>query len=191
MNQEREQWIREHPAYALDTLSRRLERAAKAIPEVVEHLIEQRAAISLLNAQALDASQTHSGAIPNPTLQLVERYDQFNNRLDAILDGIITAWVCVDMLDTDSRKALGMRAPVHFDTTDTDPDYRPAPRCIGDNTADGAVCWNIPSPRRDAGGTVVDDGRCLECGPRHDRFKMLAEQARRIRRQQSKLGENP
>jgi hypothetical protein len=187
MNDDREQWIRDHPARALDTLSRRLERAANAMPAVVEHLIEQRASISILNAHPTDSSAAHGSDISNPTLALVTRYDEFSRQQTAIVDGIITAWVCVDMLDTECRNALGMRAPsTETVPTPDEPDYRPAPRCIGDNTADGAVCWNIPSPRR-IDGTEIDDGRCHECGPRHDAIRRAASDARRLRRQVESL----
>lgn len=187
MDAEREQWIRAHPAYALDNLSRRLERAARAIPGVSEHLIEQRAAISVLIAKG-HGDNPAGGDISDPTLHLVERYDQFGRQLDAILDGIVTAWVCVDMLDGDSRDALGMRAPATI-ARNTDPDHTPSPRCIGDNTPDGAACWNIPVPRRLAGGTEVDDGRCHECGPRHDAHRRAASDARRMRRHHESLGQ--
>lgn len=188
MDAEREKWIRAHPAWALDTLSRRLERSARSMSDICQHLIEQRATISTLTAKGHAASSGAGSDISNPTLKLVERYDQYDRQLAAILDGIVTAWVCVDMLDTDSRQALGMHAPATT-RTDTDPDWKTAPRCIGDNTPDGAICWNIPSARRLLGGTEVDDGRCHECGPRHDALRRAASDARRMRRHHETLGQ--
>lgn len=186
MNLETEKWIREHPAHALDTMSRRLDRAVPAIRDVRDHLLEQLEAVSVVRAQTLTAG--HSNGEPsNPPLAIIQQTDALTRMLGDILDGICTMWVCVDMLDTDCRRALGMRAPATL-VTDDDPDPQ-APRCIGDDTAEGASCWNIPSPRRLADGTPVEDGRCHECGPRHDAMRRAASDARRLRRHMQTLGE--
>ena len=173
----------------LDNLAHRLDRAANTVPDVFDHLDEQRAFVSALVAQ--DYTTPHgSGAISDPTLRAAGQLDSVEYRRQTIVDGIETMIVCVKMLEQSCRAALAFRVSIHDDNLDHLAD---TPRCIGAQASITARCDQIPSPRPDGHGGVVDDGRCLDCGRTYDtdqaHRRMLSEQARRIRRHQDRLGQ--
>lgn len=155
-----------------DILSRRLERAASILPEIREHIYEQRSHVRILGAPSTDQGRqvgTHSDPTARAVAEL-NHWDWLNDCIDIQL-GVINK--ALDILDTHCRDILGRRQP------DDDADK---PRCIGDTTAEGADCWNVPAPRRDPSGMQIDDGRCITCGHRYDARKRAAADARRMRR---------
>jgi hypothetical protein len=168
----------------LDIYSHRLNRAADVVPEVLDHLDEQRAIIGPLDqgSEIRGGSGTHG----DPVLRTVMALDGGEYHRRCIYDALQTLGVCIDMLDDACRKAIGYRAGQRSPNEQAQDNAKP--RCIGDGTPTGATCWNIPSARRTPDGASVDDGRCHECGPRHDRVRRAASDARRLRRHQEQLG---
>lgn len=164
---------------ALDTLSHRIDRAANIVPEVLDHLGEQRAAVIVLSAQTIDGSPPARGSHADPTLRVALELDLLDYHRRAVDDAIATLNTCVNMLDDACRTALAARAPSSLDDSTPPAERAPVPRCIGDDTPAGATCEQIPVPRTNLHtNSRVDDGRCLDCGPRHDAAMAQAEAAR-------------
>lgn len=166
------------PTRACDTAARRLDRAVTVIPGVLDHLDEQRSHISTLAAARADSTGGQRGTHADPPARVYLVIDQIDRKRGRITDAIQSIWIAIDNLDDACRDALGHRV------TSDDLDES-KPRCIGDGTAEGANCWNIPSERRDPGGRHIDDGRCHVCGPRIDARKRAEADARRLRRHAS------
>lgn len=163
-----------------DILSRRLERASVVLPDIRDHIAEQRDSVRIIGSATADPGR-QSGTHSDPAARAVAERDHWDC-LDGYIDiqlGVIEA--ALNILDTHCRDVLGRRH-----TDDDDPDK---PRCIGDNTAEGEDCWRVPAPRRNAAGMQIDDGRCITCGHRYDARKRAEADARRFRRHINKLGE--
>ena len=157
-----------------DNLARRLERAAKIIPEIRQHIDEQRRLVPHITAQATDSSGGSGGGThSDPTGRTMMELDRLHRLAGNIDDAVTILGIGVNVLESACRMALGHRTPLGAEDK---------PRCIGDNTPEGASCWNIPSPRRSAKSETIDDGRCHTCGPRYDTRKRLESDARRHRR---------
>lgn len=98
-------------------------------------------------------------------------------KLDELMDFIVTANRALDLLVKEcDRHAPGL--------TRTDVDRL---RCIGTGNPDGATCTQIATPRPHPNGnsSLVDDGRCIDCGRAHDaeeRRRREESNARRIRK---------
>lgn len=93
----------------LDTLAHRIDRAATTVPEVIDHLNEQRALVPALAASSTNAGS--SGDHSDPTLRTLLALDRIEGHRRTIHDAIATLGVCVDMLDDACRAALGYRTP--------------------------------------------------------------------------------
>jgi len=97
-------------------------------------------------------------------------------KLDELLDLLVTANRALDLLVKEcDRHAPGL--------TRSDIDRL---RCIGTGNPDGATCTQIatPRPHPNGNGSLIDDGRCLDCGRTHDaeeraRQEQAAEERRR------------
>lgn len=138
----------------LDTLSDRIYRAAAIVPEVLDHLDEQRANISAIHAHPTDAGGNSHGDHGDPTLGTVLQFDPIEHHRRTVLDAIATLGVCVDMLDRSCRDALGARG------------QRLVPACIVEG------CNQIPDLRVNRHtGQRVDDGRCIDCGREWDELQ--------------------
>lgn len=168
----------------LDIYSHRLNRAADVVPEVLDHLDEQRAIIGPLDqgSEIRGGSGTHG----DPVLRTVMALDGGEYHRRCIYDALQTLGVCIDMLDDACRKAIGYRAGQRSPLEQAQDNAKP--RCIGDGTPTGATCWNIPSERRNPIGATVDDGRCHECGPRYDRARAVVRQRIEQNRRSRKYG---
>lgn len=157
-----------------EQLANRLHRNATTIPNIQDHLNEQRAHITTIAATKTDGSHSTKGDISDPTQRTALELDRIDNHQRAINDALASIEIGINLLDEACRAALG-----HHTRTDS---HEPRPRCIGDNTAAGANCWQIPATRRNPANQTVDDGRCLDCGTRHDerlRTKATTERKRR------------
>jgi hypothetical protein len=158
-------------------LADRLYRAAGVIPSIEDHLGEQRSLVITLSASRTDSSGGSKSGHSDPAARVTLELAEIDNHRTAIRDALATANIAINLLDEACRDALGHQA--RRDPKDTES----KPRCIGDNTAAGATCWQIPAPRRDHGSNqTVDDGRCLDCGQRVDeRRRAKAEHERKTR----------
>lgn len=158
----------------LDNVSDMHRRHAEQAEQAYDHLQEQTALITILAAQTYDTSHNTSG-ISDPTAKAAAHYAHIGHARTALNDAIATAVLCAKMVNDAIIDALTTRAPTNLN--DDEPgtqDIRP--RCIGDGTPDGAICTQIPIRRTDLHtSSSVDDGRCLDCGPRWD----TAQAARR------------
>jgi hypothetical protein len=143
---------------ALDLLAHRLDRAANIVSEVLDHLDEQRANVPAISAQDTSRGTRTLSAISNPTLAAVQQLDSIEYRRREIHDHIATLELAVKLLEQACRRALAYRAG------QSDNDWEQLagePRCI--------ECNQIPTLRTSRDGLTIDDGRCLDCGARHDR----------------------
>jgi hypothetical protein len=135
----------------LDLLAHRLDRAANTVPDVMDHLDEQRANIAVIAAQDISHGGGYSvGYSANPTLSAVTQLAAVEYRRQTIRDAIATMAVCVNMLEQECRQALAYRASAgdrddidHLDGT---------PRCIGSTNAITTRCEQIPSERPTTNG---------------------------------------
>lgn len=157
----------------LDTLAHRIDRAATSVPEVLDHLNEQRALIPAISASSTNASG--GGDHSDPTLRTLLALDRVEGHRRTILDAVATLGVCVDMLDDACRAALGYRTP------DAAPQPEPdKPLCVAsrndlwawttDEIEDGrGICQrNAESYQREDGTTGYRNGQLC---PMHRRRK--------------------
>lgn len=153
----------------LDNLAARLDRAANMVPDILDHLDEQRALVNPIAARDYSAGPTGRGGISDPTLRVTQQLDSIEYRRREISDGIDTLEVCVRMLEQAARRALAYRAG----QTDTDDAHlADEQRCI--------ECNQIPTLRTGRDGLTIDDGRCIDCGTRRDREDAERMARRRI-----------
>lgn len=158
-------------------LSDRLYRAATTIPSIQDHLSEQRALVGVISAATTDGSHGSKGDHSDPTARALVSLAKIDGKGQAITDALASINVGINLLDEACRDALGHQARREPD------DAEAKPRCIGDNTAAGATCWQIPAERRDhRTNQTIDDGRCLDCGARHDDRKARKAESERKRR---------
>lgn len=157
----------------LDNLANRLDRAAYILPDIADHLAEQRSHITILAAQDLTAING-SSEIANPTLRITMLLDAVDLRQREIDDWVATLELAVKGLEQACRTALSYRVPAALDDYTPDADR---PRCIGAGATISTRCDQIPTPRTSEGSTV-DDGRCLDCGRRYDQAQLERRQAR-------------
>ena len=161
-------------------LSDRLYRASNTIPGIEDHLDEQRALIGIVGAAKTDGSHGSKGDHGDPTARALLELDKVETKRAAIRDALASINIGINLLDDACRHALGHQA--RREPTDDEA----KPRCIGDNTAAGASCWQIPAERRDhATNQTVDDGRCLDCGTRYDERKAKDAKRKRLARTDS------
>ena len=169
----------------LELGARRLETASVGVSSVLDHLNEQACLVPVIRAASYDSSTRSKGDHPDPTLNTVSALDVIAGHRTTILDAIATLGVCIDMLDTACRDALGYRT--HIPANDTDPAWDSTPKrlCIG--LPDALEACNHYPDERDIGGRT--DGRCVTCGPAYDRLQAQREaeraadtHARRLRR---------
>jgi ABC-type transporter Mla subunit MlaD len=151
----------------LDSLAGSIDRAANTVPQVLDHLNEQRAQISNLAAQDYTATNTSGGGIANPTLTAVSQLDRVNNHNRDIEDSIETLRVCVRMLQRNIDAAQRFRVSREDIELDSERDL--LVQCI--------ECQQIRTPRTDPRGGTIDDGRCIDHGRAYD--LKLAERQRR------------
>lgn len=145
----------------LDIARRRLERAERVVTDCLDHLSEQQALIPTLRGTSYDETRG-SHSIPDPTAGTVVALDRVSYLRLGISDAIATINTAINVLESACTDALRYRA-----TVAAEPD-RTEERCIGDNTAIGAACTQIPTERPDGHGGRINDGRCLDCGVRYD-----------------------
>jgi hypothetical protein len=153
----------------LDNLAHRLDRAANIVPEVLDHLDEQRANVTPIQAQDTRGNIHIIGAVSNPTLATVQQLDSIEYRRREIHDHIATLELAVKLLEQACRRALAYRAG---QSDSDDAHLADEPRCIS--------CNQIPTLRTSRDGLTIDDGRCLDCGQRHDRDEAERIAQRRI-----------
>jgi hypothetical protein len=152
----------------LETHSDRLYRASDIVPQVLDHLSEQRAQTSAVKASVTDGSITSTGDPTDPTGDIVctlERFDAPRRDIFALIDDIGRL---IDRLDDACRKALGIRSTgaVTDDTPAVD-----KPLCIDDEY----VAGHWAGERRDGDGKVVHIGVWVEpqwvrCGRNAEHF---------------------
>ncbi len=161
----------------LDNLAHRLDRAATIIPDVLDHLDEQRAQISNLAAQDTSRGYSTPSTISDPTQNTVQQLFRVNYRRDEIRDNIATLELAVRLLEQSARRALSFRASDDHDH-ELDSERDLLVQCI--------ECQQIRTPRTDpVSGATVDDGRCIDCGRRYDNDQLARQadsDARRMRR---------
>jgi hypothetical protein len=116
--------VTNHRDRTLDTLSHRINRAATIVPQVLEHLNEQRALVVALAANDPSSGSHGSGDHADPTLRAAMQLKLLDDKRETIRDAVQTLAVCVDMLDKDCRTALGMRG--------ADPVIDATPQCTRD-----------------------------------------------------------
>ncbi len=144
----------------LDNLAHRLDRAASIIPDVLDHLDEQRAQISNLAAQDTSRGYSTASTISDPTQNTVQQLFRVNYRRDEIRDNIATLELAVRLLEQSARRALSFRASDDHDH-ELDSERDLLVQCI--------ECEQIRTLRTSpVTGLTIDDGRCLDCGARHD-----------------------
>lgn len=157
----------------LDTYAHRLHRAHGIVPSILDHLDEQRALLPALRAAAYDETRTSSAEHPDPVALIVAELDRLEHYRGDIYDAIATLGVCIDMLDRRCRDALGARASIPGMAPEAP--WRPVERrlCIGwAGMPPETSCASLPSPRTDhTTGGVIDDGRCVQCGPLQDGYE--------------------
>lgn len=158
----------------LDNLSHRLDRAANLVPEIHEHLQEQRGHVSILAANTADAGPHGNGDHGDPVARIVLLLNEIDHRQRGIDDAVATLQVCVRMLEQECRSALSYRAPAAY--AEYEPDD--TPRCIGSSAGVTTGCDQIPVPRSDRSGLTIDDGRCLDCGRSYDSVQASRRQER-------------
>jgi hypothetical protein len=144
--------------HVLDNLATRIERASIMVPEVFDHLDEERAQISNLAAQDYTATHHSGSAIANPTLNTAQQLDGVNQERNEIDDCIATLEVCVKMLEKATRHASRYR--VSHDHIELDSERDLLEQCI--------ECEQIRVVRTARNGLTIDDGRCLDCGRTED-----------------------
>lgn len=96
--------------HQLDRYSFRLGKAADIVPEIRQHLAEQRHFARFGHRSGGDGGRqigTHS----DPTLRIMMAIADVNEREDYIDDAIATLKVAIDMLEQYCRSALGYRTP--------------------------------------------------------------------------------
>lgn len=164
----------------IDTASDRLYRASPAVIAALDHLDRQRALVPAIGSSRTDGAGSSKGGHSDRTLAITVRLDGIDYGRRTIVDAIATVELATDVLDQAVRDAYKINEQGEATIEDS------KPRCIGDNSAEGATCWNIPSPRRNPHGLEIDDGRCVDCGPRYDALaaqrRSQIEQNRRLRR---------
>ena len=92
-----------------DILARRLERASTTIPEVIDHLNEQRANTTILSTPTGGGGS--KGGHSDPTLRTVTELAGVDHHLTAIRDQIHCVKVAINLLELACRDALGHKAP--------------------------------------------------------------------------------
>ena len=157
----------------LTRASQRLDRAAVAVPEVLEHLAEQIAAARVGLGGGGDG-RVSGGERSDPTVRAALAAEGLDAQRRLIVEQVTAIHTAITALDTLCRAALGMRS--------VSAESPPAPRCVGDGGAGGAGCWQVPTERRNGLGQTIDDGRCIDCGRRWDAALAEASNARRARR---------
>jgi hypothetical protein len=159
-------------------LSDRLYRASTTIPSIQDHLGEQRALVGIISAATTDGSHGSKGDHSDPTARALVDLVKIEGKGQAITDALASINIGINLLDEACRDALGYQA-----RREPADDEEAKPRCIGDNTAAGAACWQIPAERRDhRTNQTIDDGRCLDCGTRYDERKARKAESERKRR---------
>jgi hypothetical protein len=161
----------------LDLLAHRLNRAANTVPDIYDHLSEQRNYAPHLAAQ--DTSRPHgAGGIADPTLTTVIHLDEAGRRRQAIHDYIASIELGVKLLEQECRHALAWRMAQKPTDSETDARLALTPLCVDCKT-------KVPIARTLRTGVPIDDGRCIDCGPRADAEvyrRSDEEQQRRLRR---------
>ncbi len=158
----------------LDNLAHRLDRAANIIPEVLDHLDEQRAQISNLAAQDTSRGYSTASTISDPTQNTVQQLFRVNYRRDEIRDNIATLELAVRLLEQSMRRALSFRASDDHEH-ELDSERELLLQCI--------ECDQIRTPRTDpTTDLTIDDGRCIDCGRVYDLKRKDASNERRARR---------
>jgi hypothetical protein len=143
----------------LDNLSHRLDRAATIVPDVLDHLDEQRANTPVLAAQDTSRGYQSSGGISDPTLRTVTHLDQIEYKRQEIRDNIATLELAVRLLEQSCRRALSFRV------ADDQPDMLDSERDLFEQCIE---CEQIRVVRTARNGLTIDDGRCLDCGRTED-----------------------
>ena len=94
-----------------ERLSYRLQRASEIIPEIRDHLHEQRTHIRTIGAAGTDEGRT-GGGHSDPTLRAVMERDRVDYLEGCIDDALASIHVGINLLDTYCRDALGYRREV-------------------------------------------------------------------------------
>jgi hypothetical protein len=162
----------------LDNLAHRLDRAANTVPDIYDHLDEQRSYAPHLAAQ--DTSRPHgAGGIADPTLATVIHLDEAGRRRRAIDDYIASIELGVKLLEQECRHALAWRMAQKPTDSETDARLALTPLCVDCRT-------KVPAIRTGRDGTTIDDARCIDCGPAYD----LQVSERRLERLQRRALSN-
>lgn len=157
----------------LDNLAHRLDRAATIVPDVLDHLDEQRANTPVLAAQDTSRGYQSSGGISDPTLRTVTHLDQIEYKRQEIRDNIATLELAVRLLEQACRRALSFRV------ADDQPDMLDSERDLLEQCIE---CEQIRTSRTSPAGLTIDDGRCIDCGRRNDDARRKQSDDRRARR---------
>lgn len=155
----------------IERATHRLDRAGKVVGTVLDHLTEQRVYVSTLKAATYDGTGGSSSTVPDPTAAAAAELDRIQRHRDYVYGMIACVHTAIDALDEAMRDALGTRASLMRDGVDKNPAPNvDAPRCIGWTGSDGHhPCEQIPTSRRNVWtASTVDDGRCVDCGPKQD-----------------------
>jgi hypothetical protein len=139
----------------LDLLAHRLDRAANTVPDIYDHLDEQRSYAPVLAAQ--DTSRPTAGGISDPTGRTVVQLDEAGCRRRAIDDYIASIELGVKLLEEECRRALGWRMAQSPTDSETEARLALTPLCVDCTT-------KIPTVRTGRDGTTIDDRRCIDCG---------------------------
>lgn len=162
----------------LATLRDRLDRAATAQPNVDEHCNEQRNLVGYIASSRTDSTGGHTSDHSDQPARVTLELDKVNYKHQTTLHLIDRVKDIIDLLETAQGAALGHRAR----REPADP-QQAAPRCIGDNTAAGATCWQIPIERRDHNtNQTINDGLCIDCGRRSDERRRRDAERKRLAR---------
>jgi hypothetical protein len=167
----------------LDLLAHRLDRAANTVPDIYDHLDEQRSYAPVLAAQ--DTSRpTVGGGISDPTGRTVVQLDEAGCRRRAIDDYVASIALGIDCLERECRQALGWRMAQSPADSASDAHLSDTPLCIDCKT-------KIPTVRTGRDGATIDDRRCIDCGRAwDDLLDRRRDEAhdRRLRRHAARYG---